>query len=190
MEMKIVLASESPFRRRALDMLGLEYEVSPSRIDEKAIRDENPLELTRKIAEAKARKVADSYPDAVIVAGDAVAAKAGRIFEKPRDNGEAAEFLRELSDGQFQFVTALVVLNSRTGKMLSTVESLSITFRNLLDREIQDYIAKYPVLNFAGAFENDAVHRFAERIEGSYNISTALPVSRLILFLREQGVDV
>ena len=54
--MKIVLASESPFRRRALDMLGLEYEVSPSRIDEKAIRDENPLELTRKIAEAKARR--------------------------------------------------------------------------------------------------------------------------------------
>jgi hypothetical protein len=29
-----------------------------------------------------------------------------------------------------------------------------------------------------------------ERIEGSYNLGTALPVSRLILFLREQGVGV
>jgi septum formation protein len=188
--MKIVLASESPFRRRALDMLGLEYEVSPSRIDEKAIRDENPLELTRKIAEAKARKVAVNHPYAIIVAGDAVAAKGGRVFEKPRDNREAAEFLHELSGSRFQFVTSLVVLHSQTEKILSTVEVLNITFRELLDREIQDYIGKYQVLNYAGAFENDAVYRFSERIEGSYNIGTAIPVGRLTLFLREFGVSV
>jgi predicted house-cleaning NTP pyrophosphatase (Maf/HAM1 superfamily) len=29
-----VLASESPSRRRALDLLGLRYEVRPSRIDD------------------------------------------------------------------------------------------------------------------------------------------------------------
>lgn len=188
--MKIVLASESSFRKRALDMLGLVYKVFPSRIDEKAIRDDNPFELTRKLAEAKARKVAEDYPDAVIVSGDAVAAQENRIFEKPRDHREAAEFLRGFSGSQFQFVTAIAVLNSQTGKLLSSVEGLTITFRNLLDREIEDYIGKYPVLNYAGAFESDAVHRFAERIEGSYNIGTAMPVSRLILLLRELGVDV
>jgi septum formation protein len=188
--LKIVLASESPFRRRALDMLGLEYEVSPSRIDEKAIRDDDPLELTRKIAEAKAQKVGNDYPDGIIVAGDAVAAKEGRIFEKPIDKRQAAEFLQELSGSEFRFITALVVLHSRTEKMLTTVEVLNITFRKLLDREIKDYIAKYPVLNYAGAFENDAVYRFSERIEGSYNIGTAIPVSRLILFLREHGVEI
>jgi len=47
-EMKIILASESPFRKRALDLIGLPYETRPSRIDEKAIRDDNPAELTRK----------------------------------------------------------------------------------------------------------------------------------------------
>ncbi len=187
---KIVLASESPFRKRALDMLGLAYETRPSRIDEKAIRDDDPVRLTQKLAEAKARKVAEECPDAIIVSGDAVAAKGRRIFEKPRDNAEAAQFLKELSGGRFQFVTALAVLDSHTGKMLSTVETLSITFRPLLDREIADYIGRYPVLNYAGAFENDAVHRFAQRIEGSYNIGTAIPVSRLVLFLRDMGVEV
>jgi septum formation protein len=188
--MKIVLASESPFRKRALDMLGLAYEIHPSQIDEKAIRDSNPAELTRKLAEAKARHVAGEYPDAVIVSGDAVAAKGNKIFEKPRDSAEAAEFLRKLSGGEFQFVTSLAVLHSRTGQMLSTVETCHITFRQLIDREIHDYISKYPVLNCAGAFEEDAVHRFAEGIAGSYNIGTALPVSRLIVFLREQGIDI
>jgi predicted house-cleaning NTP pyrophosphatase (Maf/HAM1 superfamily) len=78
-KVKIILASGSLFRKRALDMLGLAYETCPSGTDEKAIRDENPVDLTRKLAEAKAEKVASEWRDAVIVAGDAVVAKDGRI---------------------------------------------------------------------------------------------------------------
>ena len=165
--MRLVLASESPFRRRALDMLGIAYEVHPSRIDEKAIRDADPAGLTRKLAEAKAHKVAEECRDAVIVSGDAVAAKNGTIFEKPRDQAEAAKFLRELSGSQFQFITALSVFGSHNGKMLSTVEISNISFRPLLDREIANYIAAYDVLSYAGAFENDAVLRFSDQISGS-----------------------
>jgi septum formation protein len=188
--MKIVLASESQFRKRALDMLGLAYEIRPSGIDEKTIRDHNPSDLTRKLAEAKARKVAGECPDAVVVSGDAVVSKSGRIYEKPRHIDEASQFLRELSGSQFQFVTSLAVIHSQTQKMLSTVEVSDISFRPLDDREIQAYINKYSVLSYAGAFESDAVLKFAERISGSYNFVTALPVSRLIVFLRAQGVDV
>lgn len=74
--------------------------------------------------------------------------------------------------------------------MLSTAETLNITFRPLIATEIERYISRYDVLSYAGAFEDDAVHLFAERIAGSYNIGTALPVSRLVLFLRELGVGV
>jgi septum formation protein len=187
--MKIVLASESPFRRRALDMLGLAYEICPSEIDEKAIRD-NPAILTEKLAEAKARKVASEYPDAVVISGDAVVSKGNRIYEKPRTMEEAAQFLRELSGSKFQFVTALAVVHSQTGRMLSAVEISDISFRPLVEREIEAYINQYAVLSYAGALESDAVLRFAERISGSYNFVTALPVSRLIVFLRAQGVEI
>ena len=176
---------------RALDLIGVSYEVRPSAIDEKAIRDLDPVALTRKLAEAKAYKVAEEIRDAVIVAGDAVVTKEGRIYEKPRDLTEAADFLRELSGGgDLEFVTSLVVLRPETGKILSAVEVSRITFRTLTDREIQDYIARYPVLRCAGGFEGDGVLRFAERISGSYNFLTAIPVSRLIVFLREQGVAI
>lgn len=188
--MKLVLASESPFRRRALDMLGVVYEVRPSRIDEKSIRDSDPAGLTRKLAAAKAWKVASEVPDAVVVSGDAVAAKNGRIYEKPRDRAEARAFLRDLSGSEFRFVTALAVLRPATQKMLSTVETSEIRFRRLLDREVDEYISKYDVTKFAGAFEGDGVLRFADRISGSYNFIFALPVSRLIEFLRDQGVEV
>jgi septum formation protein len=188
--MRIVLASESQFRKRAMDLLGLPYETRPSCIDEKAIRDDDPAQLTRKLAEAKAHKIAAECPDAVIVSGDAVAAKGKMVFEKPRTKQEGASFLKEFSGSQFQFVTSIAVLNTKTNRMLSTVETLDISFRPLLDREIQQYVRKYDVLSYAGAFENDAVLLFADRITGSYNLGTALPPSRLIVLLREQGVDI
>jgi len=188
--MKIILASESPFRKHAMDLLRIPYEARPSRIDEKAIRHDDPVELTRILAEAKARKIAEECPDAVVVSGDAVAAQGKTIYEKPRDKKEACEFLRKFSGNCFQFVTSLVVLNARTDRMLSAVETLDIYFRPLLEREIVRYVDAHDVLNYAGAFENDAVALFAERISGSYNLGTALPPSRLILMLREQGVQV
>jgi MAF protein len=188
--MRVVLASESQSRRRALDILGLTYEVRPSSIDEKSIRDSDPAALTRKLAEAKAWKVAGDVRDAVVVSGDAVVAKDGKILEKPRGNNEAAEYLAELSGSTFQFVTSLTVICSDTRKMLSTVETSVISFRQLIEREIRDYVSRYPVVRFAGAFEGDGVLRFADSVSGSYNFITAMPVSRLAVFLREQGVEV
>lgn len=81
--------------------------------------------------------------------------KDGRIYEKPRNLVEAAQFLRELSGGEFQFVTALAVMHSSTRRMLSTVEVSDIWFRPLAEHEIQAYIEKYSALNYAGAFESD-----------------------------------
>jgi septum formation protein len=213
--MRIVLASESESRRRALDILGLKYEVRPSGIDERAIRDLDPAVLTRKLAEAKAWAVVHSLASgdgalaagatgapagvtagganagpAVVVAGDAVVAKEGRIFEKPRSLQEAMAFLHELSGSALRFVTSLVVIRTDTQKVLSTVEISSIRFRELVEREIRDYVMRYPVLQFAGAFEGDGVLRFGESVSGSCNFVTGVPVSRLAVFLRELGVAV
>ena len=188
--MRIVLASESQSRKRALVILGLTYEVRPSAIDEKSIRDSDPAALTKKLAEAKAWKVASAVQDAVVVSGDAVVAKDGKIFEKPRGLDQAAEFLRELSGSTFQFVTSLTVIRSDTRRMLSTVETSEIKFRQLEDHEIRDYVGRYPVLRFAGAFEGDGVLRFADSVSGSYNFITGIPVSRLAVFLREQGIEI
>jgi septum formation protein len=173
--MRLILASESQSRRRALDILGLTYEVHPSSIDEKSIRDSDPAALTKKLAEAKAWKVAGLFPAAVVVADDAVVAKDKKILEKPRDNEEAVQFLREISGSTFHFVTSLAVVRTDTKKMLSTVKTSELKFRHLVDREIHDYVAKYPVLSFAGAFEGAAVLRFGDSVSGAI---TSLPPCR------------
>jgi MAF protein len=189
----IVLASKSPSRRLALDVLRLDYEVDSPDIDEKAIRNSDPERLTRELSEAKARAVgARRQPcePCVIVAGDAVATLGSRILEKPRDLDEAFRMLSSLSGSTFSFVTGLAVYHTGTKHMLSTAQRSNITFRTLLESEIRAYMGTHPVLHCAGAYEEDAVLRFAERVEGNPNFRTALPVGHLMLFLRQQGVDV
>jgi len=86
-----------------MDILGLTYDVMPSAIDEKSIRDSNPAALTKKLAEAKGWKVAIAVENRVVVSSDAVVVKDGKIFEKPRSHEEAAEFLRELFGEHLSF---------------------------------------------------------------------------------------
>ena len=188
--MTIILASRSPFRQHALDVLGLTYRIIASDIDESAIRHEDPHELARLLSKAKAQKIGDRNPDAVIIAADLFVVHDREIIEKPRDKKQAYENLKSFSGKTFEIVTGLAVYNSQTKNMLATSESCQVTFRELSDFEINDYISKYPVVQFAGAFEADGLLRFAEHVKGNYNFRAALPVNKLILFLRKNEINV
>jgi septum formation protein len=188
--MKIVLASESPSRRRALDILGLTYEISPSRIDEKAIRHNDARELVRLLAEAKARSKANLGPGMIVIAGDAVVSKSQKIFEKPLDLVQAQEFLHEFSGSRIEYVTAITIANSTTGKLVTDVQLSRIFFRTLRAEEIADYVRRYNVLACAGAIEADGVARFSQFISGSCNYETGFSINELVQMLRQEGVAV
>ena len=187
----VVLASSSLSRRLALDLLGLEYEIASPGIDEKAIRHDDPSELTRLLSEAKALAIGESRTDScVVVAGDAVVALGSQILEKPADMAEAFSMLSAYSGRTVSFVTGLATYHTTTRQMYSTVAHSDLKFRTILETEVRAYMKSYPVLSFAGAFEGDAVFRFVERVEGSPNFRTAMPVSQLAVLLRKQGVTV
>lgn len=186
--MRIILASQSKSRRKALDILGLKYESIPSNFDEKSIRHENPEELAKRLAEAKAKTVADKENDAVIIASDLFVVFQGKINEKPKDLHEAEAMLRSYSNNKLDIVAGLAVYNSKTKKMISKSEKHTVKFRKLTDYEIKDYMSRYPVLNFAGAFEEEGSIRFCK--EGRYPFFYGIPMESLIKLLRKSGVEV
>lgn len=188
--MRMILASKSPFRTHALDVLGLDYETIPSNIDESLIRHENPNKLVQLLSEAKSKKIGEDNKDSIVIAADLFVVHKNEILEKPEDENQAEQMLKSLSGNLFDIITGLAVYNSQTEKLLSTSEICKVKFRNLSDFEINDYISRYPVLKCAAAFEADGLLRFAEHIEGNYNFKTAIPVNRLVEFLRENGVKV
>ena len=188
--MKIILASQSSFRKHALDVLGLTYDTIPSNIDESLIQHPVPAELAQLLSRAKAQKIGDANPNALIISADLFVVHDNKILGKPRDEDHAKEMLRSFSGSTFDIITGLVVYNSRTKKFLSSSEACKVRFRNLSDFEINDYVSRFPAVKCAGAFEADGLLRFAEYIEGNYNFKTAMPVNKLIVFLRENGVRV
>ena len=188
--MRIILASESKFRKKALEILGLKYETQPSDLDEKSIRDSDPYKLAKKLSEAKAKDVGNKESGSIIIAGDLFIVFNDKIYEKPADEKEAFDMLKSFSGNKSDIICGVAVYNSKSKKMLSSAEKSTVKFRKLKDYEIKDYISRYPVLKLSAAFEGDGLLRFAESIEGKYPFLAGLPLNELILFLRENGLKV
>ncbi|MCC6643525.1 septum formation protein Maf [Candidatus Peregrinibacteria bacterium] len=188
--MRIILASQSPFRKHALEVLGLAYETLPSNIDESAIRHTDPSQLALLLSQAKARKIGETEKNAIIIAADLFVVHQGKIIEKPRDEADAQNMLKNFSNQSFQIISGLAVYNSETDQLHSSADSCQVKFRELTDFEIADYIARFPALKCAGAFEADGLLRFAEHIEGNYNFKAGLAVNKLIEFLRINSIKV
>jgi septum formation protein len=96
-----------------------------------------------------------------------IARLAGRIDEKP-------------TTGDGQLATAL----ERTAS-----ESTLVTFCQLSDDEIRDYIATGEPMDKAGAYAIQGVaSRWIPRIEGGYSNVVGLPVALVYAMLRERGM--
>ncbi len=189
-ERKIVLASRSSSRRRTLELLGLKFEVMPADIDEKKLKEKDPEKRAEKLAVMKAKEIGKKLNDAIIIAADLVVVFDGKLYEKPESIEEAKEMLKEFSGNTVTIIAALAVMDSSSGKLLSTVKKCDVKFRKLEEEEINRYVQKYPVLNFSGAFDGNFVLMYAEEICGSTAFYTGLPTNELVLFLRELGVSV
>ena len=184
--MKIILASQSAGRKRILGILGIQYETKPSNIDEKAIRHKEPEKLAELLARAKAEAISDL--DSIVIAGDLFVVFDGKVIEKPYNNDDAYRMLMSYSGKIVEVVASVAVYNTKNKKMLSAVSTAMLQFRELSDYEVKDYIKRYPVTTFSGAFDGDGAIRFTETTQGNEHVSV-FPMAKLITFLRENDVE-
>ncbi|MFN4342018.1 MAG: Maf family protein [Azonexus sp.] len=192
MSQKLILASTSPYRRELLGRLGLPFEVADPQTDETPLPNETPEALSLRLAEAKARAVADQHPDALIIGSDQVATVDGRIYGKPGNHERAVAQLRELSGKTVNFFTALCLLNAATGKAdLRGIPTL-VTFRHLSDDEIENYLRREPAYNCAGSAKSEGLGiALLSRMRGDDpNALIGLPLIALCDMLRQQGMAV
>ena len=70
---KIILSSSSIYRKELLQRLHIPFETSSPQINEAPLCNESPEETAARLAEAKARAVAKTYPQALIIGSDQVA---------------------------------------------------------------------------------------------------------------------
>jgi len=73
MSIKLVLATQSPYKRQLLARLARGFAADPSGIDESALKGEAPREQAQRLAESKAREVAPRHPGAWVIGADQLA---------------------------------------------------------------------------------------------------------------------
>lgn len=183
----LVLASGSPRRRELLSAMGVDFTVRPAEIDESVQAGEAPVAYVERLARAKA--MAAAAPGEVVLAADTVVDLDGTVFAKPADADEARRTLATLSGRRHRVHTGVAV--ARDGRVISSVTTTEVTFRELSTSVIDDYVATGEPLDKAGAYGlQGRGGRFVAALAGSASNVVGLPMAPTAALLSAAGLDI
>jgi septum formation protein len=190
--MRLILASSSPRRAEVLRNAGFVFEIRPADVDETRRPHEAAEDYVRRVAQAKARAIAEparaDRERAIVIAADTIVLAEGQILGKPRDAEDARRMLRLFSGKTHEVLTALSVIDVPAAKEALHVEKTRVEFLKMSEEEIETYIQTGEPLDKAGAYGIQGIAgRFATRIEGCYFNVLGLPLSRLWTTLQSLG---
>ncbi len=186
----ILLASASPRRRDLLASVRIPFEIEVPDVDESPHPGESARDLTRRLAEAKARAVHARRPrdKGLVLAADTAVVIDGEALGKPRDESDAAATLRRLSGREHVVMTGFGLLDQARGTFHGAVAETRVWFRALTDEEIEGYVATGEPMDKAGAYACQGIGAFLiARVEGSYTNVVGLPLGQVLEALRRVG---
>ena len=183
----IVLLSASPRRQDLLRRLGLEFTIEVAGIDEETIGGATPVDLTARVAAAKAETL--RQPGLIAIAADTTVVSGVEILGKPRTSLEAAGMLRRLRGRAHQVLTAIAV--NVDGHTAVDVVSTEVHMRAYTDEELTAYVASGDPLDKAGSYaiQHRQFHPVSY-IRGCYQNVAGLPLCHLCKRLLASGVTV
>jgi septum formation protein len=190
----LVLASASPRRAELLERVGLDFEVVVPAIDEGVQSHEPALRYVARVAAAKAARVAELRPDAVVLAADTAVVLDGMVLGKPADAVDAARMLGQLSGRTHQVLTAVHLAGPDRGTDGRTEEAevtiAEVTIADLGDTEIAAYIATGEPLDKAGAYAVQGIGAaLVTRVEGDPTTVIGLPLRTTLDLLAAAGIS-
>uniref|UniRef100_H2ZP67 Uncharacterized protein n=1 Tax=Ciona savignyi TaxID=51511 RepID=H2ZP67_CIOSA len=186
---KVILASSSPQRRKLLEQVGLKFEVCSSPYDEESVDKKsfkNPQDYVKLLAHGKALEVANLYEKSnekvLIIGADTIIINNDQIIGKPHTTPVAVETLNNLSCKTHTVCTGVSAILVENGVLSETMfqESTLVEFGSLSREMIQSYVDTGEPLNKAGAYGIQGQGAmFVKRIDGCYNNVVGLPLFKL-----------
>ncbi len=168
---------------------GMAFESLATDVDESRVGNESPVQMVRRLAEAKVRAAAERVAGPAIVAGaDTIVVLDDAVLGKPWSKEEARSMLARLSGRTHEVLTGLAVLRLPDQAMHIEVENTRVTFAPLSAQEIEEYVASGEPMDKAGAYAiQGRAGRYVTRVEGCYFNVVGLPLARLYRILGDLG---
>ena len=174
--MKYVLASSSPRRKELMKEISEVFSIDVSNVDETVDESLSPIDAVKTIALRKGEAVRVRHLNEVVISADTIVVVNNMIIGKPVDEIDAVRILKLLSDRTHIVYTAYCIFYK--DKFIEEVIKSEVTFNNLSEELIKEYVASKSPLDKAGAYgvqDNDNFHIIKE-IKGSLTNVIGFPV--------------
>lgn len=191
---RLILGSGSRYRKELLSRLQIPFEVIVPDIDETPHPGESPQTTALRLALEKARAVALTAPNALVIGSDQVATLDGEQIGKPGNHENALAQLQKMRGRRVIFHTALCLWDSRQSQVEQAVQienvQTFVTFRDLPDAELDAYLRIEQPYDCAGSAKNEGLGiAILEKIESTDPTAlTGLPLIALTGMLRRAAL--
>lgn len=187
-EPRIILASSSPRRADLLRVIGVDFEVAPSQVQERPHAGEAPADYITRLARAKVVGIARKREQGLVIGADTIVVLDGKILGKPSDAAEAAEMLRSLSGRWHAVMTGVALYDIGSRQEVADYDKTLVRFGQLNEREIEWYIKSGESMDKAGAYGIQGLASlFIEEIAGNYFNVVGLPLPLVYRLARRLG---
>ena len=175
---KIILASASPRRQELIKMITEDIIVNPCDCDETIKPGLVGREIAEYLSKIKGEAVKEQFKNDIIVSADTIVCLNNKVLGKPKSREDAFSMLRTLSGNTHSVFTGVTVIKGEKEKNFS--QETKVTFYDLSDEEIYEYIDSGEVYDKAGSYGIQGKGGLLVKgIEGDYFNVVGLPVARL-----------
>lgn len=199
--MKLILASQSEWRKKLLTLLQLPFEVLPSGVDESVYDVPEPEALVAMLAAAKARTVVGMLKEStertlgdertLVIGADTVVVHGGEIIGKPDGREDARRIISQLAGGTHEVITGVCVHELDTDEKLVEVEGSMVSFLPMSEEQVDAYLKAGDWQGKAGGYQLlRAIEKHVKDVEGSASNVIGLPLETVSQMLEEFGVGV
>lgn len=181
---KVILASKSPRRRELLSRIIAEFQIETRDVDEVLPASIHPRDGVELLAVKKGAPISLEYPTALVISSDTLVELNGVPLGKPRSEADAYRMLRMLSGATHNVHTGVAV--TYMGEVYSGVASSAVSFRELADEEIWEYIKGGEPMDKAGAYgiQGDG-GKFVAEYKGDFDTIMGLSLSLTERLIKE-----
>lgn len=190
----IILASKSKLRKLIIESSGLPFKIATKEVDERAIEEQHPDKTAEEIVEvlayAKAKAIADDFPDNLVIAADTFGVLPdGTRLHKTKSVEESIQLSLRQSGQTITVHTGTAI--AYKGTILTTLTTTKVTYFTFNEATIRHLFT----INESAKRRNAALGFFidapgftlVEKIEGSYLGAMGLPMEVIRAQLNQIG---
>ena len=190
---KVILASKSKVRAEILKRNYIDFEVSPSNIDEENVKigllsnGATPELISKNLAELKANSVSLKFHDKIVLGADSVIDLDGELISKPKSRDNALQILKKLN-GKKHFLISSVCISKNGNMIWNYTDKSFLTMKFFPDKDLVDYLSNLPddIIYAYNVYQIEGVGKMLfSNINGDKDSIMGLPISKIKNYLEE-----